>query len=518
MIIINSGAYVTLELQAEFGKIPPCLLPLANRKLIEHQTAALYAAFPDESIFVTLPDKYLLTRHEQSLFDDLRVSIITSPEDFSLAAALLYTLNVTDPITHIRILHGDTLFADFPQELDIVSIEISYDNYMWEKQVTQGYFSDYVWTGFFSFSHVKELVRSLALCRDSFIDAVRTYENKYRISYKTIGKWYDLGHLNTYFRSHSEISTSRIFNYVNVNANILTKMSHQNLKIEAEYEWYRNLPVEFKRYTPQIIDSGEKDGLFYYRMEYLHLSPLNELFVHGKNPVFFWKYIFSLIKKFLSDACFTNGMEWNGMERSAKKLYEDKTKQRLHSFVIHEEICPENSMYFSGKRLPSLQYMCNDCIKRALALPIIPGVLHGDLCFSNIFVDLRAGMIKVIDPRGMDADYNKTIFGDLKYDVAKLAHSVIGFYDFIISGYYNLVVQDPYHYNLTFDINDRMKSIQNIFMGSDFFPGVSKMIDYIPITILLFLSMLPLHSDNHTRQQALFANALRLYNDFIMEK
>jgi hypothetical protein len=33
-------------------------------------------------------------------------------------------------------------------------------------------------------------------------------------------------------------------------------------------------------------------------------------------------------------------------------------------------------------------------------------------------------------------------------------------------------------------------------------------------TILLFLSMLPLHSDSPERQRGLFANALRLYAEF----
>lgn len=37
MIIINSAAYVIPEFRAEFGKIPPCLLPIGNRKLIEYQ-------------------------------------------------------------------------------------------------------------------------------------------------------------------------------------------------------------------------------------------------------------------------------------------------------------------------------------------------------------------------------------------------------------------------------------------------------------------------------------------------
>ena len=41
MIVINSGAYVIPELQAEYGKIPPCMLPLGNKRLLEHQIEAI---------------------------------------------------------------------------------------------------------------------------------------------------------------------------------------------------------------------------------------------------------------------------------------------------------------------------------------------------------------------------------------------------------------------------------------------------------------------------------------------
>ena len=34
MILIASGAYVIAEFQVELGKIPPCLLPIGNKKLI----------------------------------------------------------------------------------------------------------------------------------------------------------------------------------------------------------------------------------------------------------------------------------------------------------------------------------------------------------------------------------------------------------------------------------------------------------------------------------------------------
>ena len=37
MIIINSAAYINSDLVSEFGKLPPCMLPVQNKRLYEHQ-------------------------------------------------------------------------------------------------------------------------------------------------------------------------------------------------------------------------------------------------------------------------------------------------------------------------------------------------------------------------------------------------------------------------------------------------------------------------------------------------
>ena len=37
MILINSAAYINSDLTSEFGKLPPCMLPVQNKRLYEHQ-------------------------------------------------------------------------------------------------------------------------------------------------------------------------------------------------------------------------------------------------------------------------------------------------------------------------------------------------------------------------------------------------------------------------------------------------------------------------------------------------
>ena len=63
-------------------------------------------------------------------------------------------------------------------------------------------------------------------------------------------------------------------------------------------------------------------------------------------------------------------------------------------------------------------------------------IIHGDLCFANIMVDSNFSFIKVIDPRGKFGTYD--IYGDFRYELAKLFHSVDGKYDFIIKDLFDL--------------------------------------------------------------------------------
>ncbi|TOM80695.1 capsular biosynthesis protein, partial [Vibrio parahaemolyticus] len=98
-----------------------------------------------------------------------------------------------------------------------------------------------------------------------------------------------------------------------------------------------------------------------------------------------------------------------------------------------------------------------------------------------------------------------------RYDLAKLSHSILGLYDWIIAGYYSVEINDN---DILLDIAEREehKITQKIFieMVEKRF-GLSAKTLYA-MQIQLFLSMLPLHDDDYNRQKALFANAFRLHN------
>ena len=138
-------------------------------------------------------------------------------------------------------------------------------------------------------------------------------------------------------------------------------------------------------------------------------------------------------------------------------------------------------------------------------------IIHGDLCFANIMVDNTYSFIKVIDPRGKFGKYD--IYGDSRYELAKLFHSVDGKYDFIIKDLFE-VNFDIDKAQINYQINERnrdfdlYKLLLNVFgdkIGDDI-----KKIELIEA--LLFLSMIPLHEESIKHQMVMLATGINILN------
>ncbi|NHC03354.1 hypothetical protein G9F31_06180 [Acinetobacter sp. 187] len=518
MILISSAAYVIGEFQAELGKIPPCFLPLGNKKLLEHQVSVLHTKYPNEVIVVSLPETYPISEAEQSLIETLGIAYILVPEDFSLAESIAYAINVNNYLAEdqiIRIMYGDTLIHDLPEQHvghDILGVAHSNDGYSWKIEKESQ--DSLIWCGFFSFSSKPLLLRCLALNRRDFIAAVESYRQQIEMQLCHFEYWFDLGHVNTYFRSRALITTQRAFNELRIENGVVHKTGSPARKIQAEGLWFKNIPSYLRIFTPQLIDHYvDEHEASHYELEYLPHIPLNELFVHGKNTAVEWNGLFGLIRNFVRKATVElDDIEKQKIESDFSNLIREKTFTRLNQYASDMQIDLDQPMLYQQQLLPSLNQICCECLDRLALLPSHYGILHGDLCFSNILYDSRAFQVKVIDPRGMNTHGEFTIYGDQKYDLAKLTHSVIGLYDHIIAGRYNLFEDSQTgSVELKFDIDQRILDIQDNFKQFEFIHDL-KIQQIMPLVILLFISMLPLHADRPDRQKAMLANALRLYS------
>lgn len=517
MILITSAAYVDPEFQAEFGKLPPAFLPVGNKRLFRLQTNAIKAAFPDEPVWLTVPESYALSTQDARTLHDLGIEVLDVPDGLSLADSVLFSLNVIGVTnTVVRVLHGDTYLPELPQGTDVLALASTQDYYDWEVE-TSSPSDELVWCGYFSFSNSRDLIKNLTICRGDFVHAVREYSAKHPASKVIIDKWYDLGHINTFYKTRAKITTQRSFNELEISGTHVYKSGTPHHKIEAEGTWFESLPVRLKGFVPQLMGKGYRDDKPYYVIEFLYLAPLNELLVNGNNPLYFWTKVFKHLKSWLY-ACTADFPveQHNDVLAGREDLIVRKTTSRLTAFCDVMNFRMDSKVTINGKAMPSIKEVMNRCITLALSKPALPGILHGDLCFSNILYDSRADMIKLIDPRAIDFNNKFTLVGDVAYDIAKINHSLIGLYDHIIAGAFSIQENGELDFSFEIFTNERIKTLQLSYLQENLLPDVTPQ-DYMPLTVLLFLSMLPLHSDNKERQLALFANAFRLYDEFIHE-
>ena len=94
LFLILSGTYLSPELVAEFGRLPPCFLPNGTHRLYEAQIA--FAHSLSAEVAVTLPDSFDVSQSDRRKLDAAGVRILITPERASLPEALATALRFTD--------------------------------------------------------------------------------------------------------------------------------------------------------------------------------------------------------------------------------------------------------------------------------------------------------------------------------------------------------------------------------------------------------------------------------------
>ena len=513
MFLITSAAYISPGLASEFGKLPPSMLPVQNKRLYEHQ---LELAPADEQVVFSLPQSYTLTKFDENRLIALGVKIVYVPDGFSLGQSIIYVLNsVGNYSESLYILHGDTLFSEIMVGKDVCAVANAEDAYDW---ASAGQHDCRVYSGYFSFSDQSLLIRKITENGYRFISGVEEYGKTMVLSQVELPNWMDFSLVNSYYRSISKMTTQRVFNTMNVTRYSVRKSSTDKRKMIAEANWMIALPSTMKHYAPAVWGQGEHDDMGYYEIEYYYLSSLASLYVFGQNKSYVWEEIIDACVVYLNDEYLFKADNPQMLSAQNDRLYSEKTVERLKKYSEQTGISLEQPWRINGVATPSLMEIVRETDSLISKKDErFTTIMHGDPCFSNILYDFKSKSIKVIDPRGLDNEGNISIYGDFRYDVAKLAHSVLGMYDFIIGGMFEYEEQDTYNLKLSFEKNDVIEKTQAYFR-SKMFGGYSlSELSTYAILVHLFLSMLPLHNDHSERQKAMLANALRIYVQYIMK-
>lgn len=521
VLIITSAAYADAELQAEFGRLPPAMLPIGNRRLFVHQQAAFKAHV--SRIILSIPDGFEPGALDLGLLAELGIEVVSVPPGLSLGQSVVYVINVTAAAgAELAILHGDTLLRGLdPAATDSVSVSTAPVDYDWGMvRVSDGCLQPLedggegepaVLSGYFAFSDAAHLVQAITRAGGSFLGGLHLYARHRPLRTQSGGEWYDFGHANTYHQSRGRVTTQRAFNELQTTARHVVKSGSNTAKIMAEARWFEALPPTLRAYTPAFLGMRETPAGPGYALEYLYLPTLSDLFVFGRLSPGAWTRIFDACDEFLM-ACSAYPAPPD-TAADTDELYGAKTQARLAQFARETGTDIEAACRFNGRALPSLRRMAE------IAAQGVPAadparhlrLIHGDFCFSNILYDARASLVRVIDPRGAAANGAQTPYGDVRYDLAKFRHSIVGRYDHIVSGYFKMESFGPTDVALDMPDEPALSAVEALYRTRTL-AGLPAS-DRVSASgcVLLFLAMLPLHADDPRRQRALMANAMRLF-------
>ena len=470
---------------------------------------------------------------ERFYADRMELTVVPLRDEGTILESLVAGLERTSVGGTVRVLLGDTLIRDpFEGDRDFVYLGQVEDSRRWciartgpmceivdliDKQELPDPPFDAL-AGYYHFWHGPDLqahaMAALAAGEHEMSDVLRRYMRTHSIQTEPAREWFDFGHVDNIVRARRRLLQPRHFNALTINPvlNTITKVSQHTTKLAQELEWFQLLPEDLKVLTPRLVVTRDGDGNVQVSQEFYGYPTLAELYTYGDLPVDVWRSVLRHVLRIHQE--FRRYPGYLAPEHVAS-MYSDKTWTRLEALRLQDErwarLLASDTITYQGRTLRNVHVLADAINERAAGLvdtaPIC--VIHGDFCFSNILFDLNNQIVRLIDPRGSFGAPG--IYGDARYDVAKLRHSVSGLYDFVMADLFDLTTDDDgFHADVYADA--RTKAIAREFdrMVAELGYDVNE-IRFIEA--LLFISMVPYHQGHFQRQQILFLTGLTLLND-----
>ncbi len=515
-----------------YGKLPMALYPINGHTILQH-IANNYS----------VNDNIVVTGYEE--FDALqRYLTINKYKNISLyKLKVLKDLGNTikETLEYLKITNEDQIVINFADTLidneniptnSIVCISGGEISKKWtyfthtegiitsildRKEANFNLSNSKLFVGVISISHPLDFLKNLRYqpcdSNTTLFEALKLYSNSHPFEFVEAQHWLDLGHPDDYFNSQISIK-AREFNHMSFDRNrgILRKTSDDKSKFKGEIEWYLKLPNKLKYVSPRIFDSCVDYDNLYVEMEFYSYPTLLELYLYGNIGREEWKRIFSKIKFVLNDFA-KYEIKDDKIKKSLYEIYYTKTVERLGKLKNNNNFSSmfDSPIMVNGKKyknLNKIMALLEVVIKKELLDVQKFCIIHGDMCFANVLIDEKLNFIKLIDPRGKFGEFD--IYGDQRYEIAKLFHSVDGKYDYIIKDLFEVEKQDnTINYKIfdkfDFSLFELMKEELQDLIGNQ-----QRNIEIIES--LLFLSMIPLHGENIKHQYAMLAVGLDILN------
>jgi hypothetical protein len=287
---------------------------------------------------------------------------------------------------------------------------------------------------------------------------------------------------------------TRAFNAMRIEGRVVRKYSADAEKMGREHDWYYLLPPKLQRFAVQPFDLQTVGEGASYRMERLRVPDAAIQWIHGREG------LPDAAAIELIDAAFdwltTRPVTADPVraQAAAQQFYVTKVDERVSAFLSMPAGQGVDRLLRAGGHDDGVAGLVRRYRRHldTAATHTDVTILHGDLCLSNILYDKRTGLLRLVDPRG--ARTEAELWGPASYDVAKLSHSLLGGYDFINQGLFDVVIDDSLRLRVKIQRPDRGE-VASAFLERAAAIGLDAR-SVRTFEASLFLSMLPLHGED----------------------
>ena len=92
-VLICSGSFCNIDLRSEVGYVPPCFLPIKNKRLFQLQFEVIKKTLQYDSLIISLPDEFEIANEDRNIFEKSGAEICRVDDKLQLGRSIFSVLH-----------------------------------------------------------------------------------------------------------------------------------------------------------------------------------------------------------------------------------------------------------------------------------------------------------------------------------------------------------------------------------------------------------------------------------------